>query len=125
MRSKHTTPELALRKSLRDLGINYRLHRRELPGTPDIVVPNGKLAIFVHGCYWHRHAPCVGKRFNAVVSPEWAERFNAVVRNDETVTQELRAIGWNTHVSWECNIQANAYAEARQIERMLSRLKAQ
>lgn len=122
MRSKDTEPELALRKALRSLKLNYRLHRADLPGTPDIVFMRPKLAVFVHGCYWHRHSLCVGRKFSANVSTEWARRFNAVVSRDSKVEEALKEKGWQTMICWECNIAENPLAEATRVEERLARL---
>lgn len=124
MRPKDTGPELELRKALRHLGLRYRLHRRDLPGTPDIVFGPEKLAVFVHGCYWHRHAKCVGSRLRADVSPTWAQRFNGVVSRDELVQRELVKAGWAFLVCWECDIELNPMAEAHRIDKQLARLRA-
>jgi DNA mismatch endonuclease (patch repair protein) len=122
VRSKDTQPELALRKALRSLRLRYRLHRADLPGTPDIVFVGQKLAVFVHGCYWHRHSACVGRRFSADVSPEWAKRFNAVVSRDSKAEAALRGLGWETMVSWECRIKEDPLAEATRVEARLARM---
>lgn len=124
MRPKNTKPELELRRALRDLGLRYRLHRRDLPGTPDIVFGTEKLAVFVHGCYWHRHAKCVGTRLRADISPTWAQRFNAVVSRDELVQKELTQAGWEHLICWECDIKENPMAEAHRIDKRLARLRA-
>lgn len=125
MRSKDTKPELELRRALRSLGLNYRLHRADLPGTPDIVFASQRLALFVHGCYWHRHAACVGKRFSADVSPEWAARFNSVVSRDSKVESALKDLGWASMVSWECKIQENSMAEAGRVEARLAKIRGE
>ena len=122
MRSKNTQPELNLRRALRSLRLRYRLHRADLPGTPDIVFMRQKLAVFVHGCYWHRHSACVGRRFPADVSPEWAKRFNVVVARDSRVEAALTAIGWQSIVCWECQIKENPLAEATRVEARLAKL---
>jgi DNA mismatch endonuclease (patch repair protein) len=125
MRSKDTQPELALRSALRALRLRYRLHRDDLPGTPDIVFIGPKLAVFVHGCYWHRHSACVGRRFSANVSPVWARRFNKVVSRDSQVEAALKALGWHTMVCWECRIQENPLAEATRVEARLARIASE
>lgn len=123
MRSKNTRPELELRRALRALGLRYRIHRRDLPGTPDIAFIGARLAVFVHGCFWHRHSVCVGTRFSANVTPEWARRFNAAVAKDSMVEARLRALGWQSMVAWECRIEKNPLAEATRIEARLAKLK--
>ena len=119
MKSRNTKPEVLIRKSLTELGLNYRLHRRDLPGTPDIVFSKSKLAIFVHGCYWHRHAGCEVGKTNKQVSLEWIERFNGIVKRDIMVKDRFRALNWRVYVAWECNILENPLREAQKIARLL------
>lgn len=104
VRHENTRPELALRKSLTVRGLRYRLHRRELSGTPDIVFVAAKLAIFVHGCFWHRHAACrksTMPRSNIVF---WAEKFEKNIDRDERNYATLESNGWRVHLVWECEI---------------------
>ena len=119
MKSRNTKPELLIRKSLTELGLNYRLHRRDLPGTPDIVFSKSKLAIFVHGCYWHRHAGCEVGKPNKQVSLEWIERFNGIVKRDVMVKEKFRILNWRVYVAWECNILNNPLKEAQTIARLI------
>ena len=119
MKSRNTKPEVLIRKSLTELGLNYRLHRRDLPGTPDIVFSKSKLAIFVHGCYWHRHAGCEVGKTNKQVSLEWIERFNGIVKRDVMVKEKFRILHWRVYVAWECNILENPLREAQKIARLL------
>lgn len=119
MKSRNTKPEVLIRKSLTELGLNYRLHRRDLPGTPDIVFSKSKLAIFVHGCYWHRHAGCAVGKTNKQVSLEWIERFNGIVKRDVMVKEKFRILHWRVYVAWECNILENPLREAQKIARLL------
>jgi DNA mismatch endonuclease, patch repair protein len=124
MKSKDTTPEILLRSQLYALGLRYRLHNKKLPGSPDIVFSGNKLAVFVHGCYWHRHARCVGERFPSVQNQEWAKRHNVQVKRDREVQSKLKAKGWNVYISWECQIKKNALVEAQKVDQVLRKLKA-
>jgi len=102
IRSKDTKPELLVRSLLHRNGFRFRLHRRDLPGTPDIVLPKYKTVIFVHGCFWHRHRGC---RF--AYQPRsnrgfWAMKFRHNVARDRGVRRRLRRLGWHVVVTWEC-----------------------
>src|SRR5262245_3918995 len=97
---KNTSPELRVRKAAHKLGLRFRLHRRDLPGTPDIVFPKWKIALFVHGCYWHRHHGC--RKASPPSSPFWAKKFEANVARDSRVAVQLRKLGWRVVVVWEC-----------------------
>ena len=101
IRGKNTLPERTVRSMLHKLGFRFRLHAR-LPGRPDIVLPRYKLAIMVHGCFWHRHAHC---RF--ATSPKsntsfWQAKFADNVRRDASAIADLRKAGWRTLIVWEC-----------------------
>jgi DNA mismatch endonuclease (patch repair protein) len=102
IRSKNTAPEIAVRSLLHGLGYRFRLHRSDLPGIPDIVLPKLRLAILVHGCFWHRHEKC---RF--AYSPKtredfWQTKFEANVTRDKKVVKELQQMGWRVIIVWEC-----------------------
>ena len=102
IRGKNTQPELALRRSLHALGFRYRLHMKGIPGKPDIVMPKYHAVIFVHGCFWHRHAGC---RYATVpvTRPEfWTAKFDANVARDAAVQSALAQGGWRVGTVWEC-----------------------
>lgn len=102
VRSKDTTPELAVRRLLHSLGYRFRLHRRDLPGVPDIVLPAIRTVIFVHGCFWHRHPKC-RKASNPSTRVEfWKEKFNRNVLRDKECRALLRRANWSVLVVWEC-----------------------
>lgn len=120
---KNTTPEMAVRRALHALGFRFRLHRRDLPGRPDIVLPAYRTCIFVHGCFWHRHEGC---RLTTMPSSNvefWRSKFDANVRRDSAVIQSLQAIGWRCAVVWECETRDRARLE--QLLRMLLREPSQ
>jgi DNA mismatch endonuclease (patch repair protein) len=119
MKSRNTKPEVLIRKSLTELGLSYRLHRRDLPGTPDIVFSKSKLAVFVHGCYWHRHAGCELAKTNRQTSLEWIERFNGIVKKDIIVKEKFSQMNWRVYVAWECQILKNPLREGQNIARIL------
>lgn len=104
IRNKNTKPEVVVRSICHKLGYRFRLHRAELPGSPDIVFPKLKLCIFVHGCFWHRHFGC---RFSTVpkTRPEfWMNKFAKNVERDARVVNALISLGWRVELVWECEI---------------------
>lgn len=102
VRQRGTTPELAVRRTLRALGIGYSLHNNQLPGTPDIVNKREKWAIFVHGCYWHRHPGCKQATMPKTNRQFWERKFVANLERDRRKQDELRMSGYRVLVLWEC-----------------------
>lgn len=102
IRGKHTKPEIRLRKALHAMGFRFRLHDKRLPGRPDIVLPKWKVAIEVHGCFWHRHEGCRYARTPATRQEFWAEKFDTNVARDRRNFEKLQEAGWRTVVVWEC-----------------------
>ena len=100
--SADTAPELAVRKLLHRLGYRFRLHRRDLPGRPDICFPGRKKAIFVHGCFWHRHEGCRRTTTPGTRRSFWTEKFRDNVARDRSNLHDLAALGWSVLVVWEC-----------------------
>lgn len=99
---KGTKPELTVRKLAHSLGYRFRLHRRDLPGSPDLVFPGRKLVLFVHGCFWHRHEGC---RFAYTPKSNvefWQTKFKNNVARDERAERELERLGWRVATLWEC-----------------------
>lgn len=102
IRSRDTAPERWVRSALHLRGYRFRLHVRNLPGTPDIVLPRYRTAVQVHGCFWHRHEGC---RFSYQPRSRvrfWNDKFAATVRRDARTEAELEALGWRVVVVWEC-----------------------
>ena len=102
IKGSNTKPELIVRRIVHSLGFRFRLHRRDLPGTPDIIFSRLKFALFVHGCFWHRHAGCrltTSPRANAEF---WNEKFSRNVKRDKKAARQLRSGGWHVAVVWEC-----------------------
>ena len=102
VRQRNTSPELAVRSCLHRLGYRFRLHCRDLPGTPDIVLPKHRKAIFVHGCFWHRHPGCKRSTTPKTRTQFWMEKFKATVKRDRRNLAALQASGWEPLVIWEC-----------------------
>jgi DNA mismatch endonuclease (patch repair protein) len=99
---KNTTPELLVRRWLHSRGFRFRLHRRDLPGTPDIVLVRYKVAVFVHGCFWHRHSGCKRATTPQVRSAFWKAKFAANLARDRSAQERLHSLGWSPVVVWEC-----------------------
>lgn len=116
---RDTAPELAVRRALHRLGYRFRLHRSDLPGTPDVVLPRHRTIFLIHGCFWHRHRCC---RF--AYSPKsrvgfWEGKFKRNVIRDRKVERELREDGWLVHTIWECETRDPSALEAR-LRKMLT-----
>jgi DNA mismatch endonuclease (patch repair protein) len=101
--SKHTAPELAVRKLLSGMGYRYRLHRRDLPGKPDIVFVSRKKAIFVHGCFWHGHGCRIGKLPKSRIE-FWTDKMKMNRKRDRLNEHALRSAGWRVLTVWQCEI---------------------
>ncbi|WP_275286910.1 very short patch repair endonuclease [Halomonas elongata] len=101
---KHTGPEMALRRYLHRRGFRFRLHRKDLPGTPDLVLPKYRLAIFVHGCYWHRHPGCAYAGMPKSHVDFWKAKFERNIERDWRQRGELIDAGWRTLVVWQCGL---------------------
>lgn len=102
IRSGNTKPEMLVRRTAHALGLRFRLHRRDLPGTPDIVFPATKTALFVHGCFWHRHDNCRYAYTPKSNEAFWSQKFVRNVERDREVVNKLRHAGWRPIVIWEC-----------------------
>ncbi|SDL54722.1 T/G mismatch-specific endonuclease [Franzmannia pantelleriensis] len=102
IRGRDTKPELFLRRYLHSLGYRFRLHRQDLPGSPDLVLPRYRLALFVHGCFWHRHAGCFYTTIPKTRQAFWEEKFHGNVRRDNRAYIDLHHLGWRVLVVWEC-----------------------
>ena len=105
IRSKHTRPEIQVRQILHAMGYRFRLHRRDLPGSPDIVLPRFKALIHVHGCFWHQHAGCRLARLPKARPEYWLPKLARNVERDEKVLAEAETLGWKPLVVWECETQ--------------------
>lgn len=115
---KHTTPELAVRRQLFSMGKRYRLHATHLPGSPDIVLSGIRLAIFVHGCFWHRHQNCRKCTSPKTREEFWRDKFQANIERDRRNIEALHALGWRTAVIWECETRDTTNLSAR-LERLV------
>ncbi len=102
IRSKHTEPELKVRKALTELGWKYRLHLRKLPGEPDIVISKIKAAIFINGCFWHQHKGCKRCTMPKTNIEYWSKKLEGNIQKQRQNIKDLRRLGWKTAVIWEC-----------------------
>lgn len=102
VRSKDTKPEQIVRSLLHRQGFRFRLHRKDLPGHPDIVLPKYATVILVHGCFWHRHEGCSDATTPKSRSEFWKKKFTENIMRDKRTTSALRAKGWRVIVVWEC-----------------------
>ncbi|MDE2433807.1 MAG: DNA mismatch endonuclease Vsr [Burkholderiales bacterium] len=102
IRGKGTKPEILVRKALFAAGYRFRLHRKDLPGTPDIVLPSRRIAIFTHGCFWHQHAGCKLAKTPSTNIDFWTLKLSTNKARDLAALEKLKALGWRTLVVWEC-----------------------
>jgi DNA mismatch endonuclease, patch repair protein len=102
IKSRNTQPELAVRRLVFGLGLRFRIHRRDLPGSPDLVLPRHKCVIFVHGCFWHRHLCKAGQACPATNRVFWDRKFDQNKLRDRKVKSALSAAGWRVLTVWEC-----------------------
>jgi DNA mismatch endonuclease (patch repair protein) len=104
IRSRDTKPEFLVRSLLHRAGLRYSLKRKELPGRPDIVLPKYKIAVFVHGCFWHRHKGCPVATNPKTRKAFWQEKFKGNVTRDRRTRKLLEKLGWKVLVVWECDV---------------------
>jgi len=104
IRGKDTKPEIAVRSLLHLMGYRFRLHRKDLPGKPDIVLPKYNTLIFVHGCFWHRHKGCKYAYMPKSRIEFWKDKFEGTIKRDKQHQKQLNKMGWKVHVIWECEI---------------------
>jgi len=119
IRGKDTGPEVTLRRAMHARGFRYRLHARSMPGRPDLVFPRYRAAVFVHGCFWHRHEGCRYATSPATRPEFWAEKFATNVTRDRNNEERLRALGWRVAVVWECGLKRSADEMAEQLSSWL------
>jgi DNA mismatch endonuclease (patch repair protein) len=105
IRAKNTHPELRVRRAVHALVFRFRLHRTDLPGTPDLVLPRLRKVIFVHGCFWHQHGGCRLARIPKKRLDYWLPKFERNKLRDSQVSDLLCSLGWEVLVVWECQTQ--------------------
>jgi DNA mismatch endonuclease (patch repair protein) len=119
VKGRDTTPELTVRRALTRLGARYRLHRADLPGKPDIVMPGRRLALFVHGCFWHGHDCARGARVPKANRDYWVGKVSRNRARDEASRQALAALGWRVETLWECDLK-DAAALSQRLQALLA-----
>lgn len=113
IRAKDTKPEVTVRSSLHRKGYRFRLHRKDLPGIPDIVLPRYRTIILVHGCFWHRHSGCKYAYNPKSKIQFWQEKFEKNARRDQEVYKSLSDMGWHVYIIWECETKKVELLEKR------------
>lgn len=123
IRGRDTAPEIALRRALHAEGLRFRVHRHDLPGRPDIVLPRFRAVVFVHGCFWHRHAGCSIATTPKSNTSFWVEKFDKNVARDLFNAAHLTALGWDVITVWECELKSSdkARAVAQRLSKYLAR----
>lgn len=102
VKSRDTKPEKLVRRLLHALGYRFRLHRKDLPGKPDITLPKHKKVVFVHGCFWHGHDGCPRATRPTSNIEFWNKKIDSNLRRDSAAQKELNALGWNYFIVWQC-----------------------
>lgn len=113
IRSRNTAPELAVRRIAHRMGLRFRLHRNDLPGRPDLVFPKHRMAVFVHGCFWHRHEGCRHASMPKSRTVFWTRKFAANVERDARQQAALSTLGWRVLVIWQCETTDEVAVERR------------
>lgn len=117
IRSKDTKPEKFVRSLFHSLGYRFRLHRKDLPGKPDLVFPKYRAVIFVHGCFWHFHEGCRDGRYPSSNSEFWKNKLDKTRERDKRAIKQLEADGWKVLVVWECETE-------KDIELLIDKLRS-
>lgn len=120
VKGRDTRPEKAVRKIAHALGFRFRLHRRDLPGTPDLVFPNRKAVIFVHGCFWHQHPECRRATTPATRPEFWQSKLARNVARDQEAIASLNEHGWRVLIIWQCETRSPVFIQ-NAIEQFLGR----
>lgn len=108
IRKRDTRPEILVRQALHRAGLRFRLHRSDLPGCPDVVLPGRRLAVLIHGCFWHQHPGCRLARRPAGNQAYWLPKLERNVARDRASRAELERLGWNVMIVWECETRDGA-----------------
>ncbi|MFC4257411.1 very short patch repair endonuclease [Marinobacter lacisalsi] len=104
VRHKNTKPEMVVRRLVHGMGYRFRLHAKDLPGSPDLVFRSRRSVIFVHGCFWHRHSGCRLARLPKSRTTFWSQKLEENQQRDRRNQEELRELGWSVLVVWECEL---------------------
>jgi DNA mismatch endonuclease (patch repair protein) len=115
--SRNTAPEMVVRRFLHSAGLRYRIHDRSLPGTPDLVFPSRRIALFVHGCFWHQHSSCKAADRPKSRPDYWNRKLDGNIARDKARQQALCALGWKAIVIWEC--ETSNWEKIMQLEQLI------
>ena len=121
IKGKDTKIEVEVRKYLFSKGYRFRKNDKRYPGKPDIVLPKYHVAIFVHGCFWHRHEGCKDATTPKTRTEFWLEKFDKNVKNDQIKQEKLRELGWKVIVIWECELQRSFQETMDKVEKEMTR----
>ena len=116
VKSKNTSCEMRVRRAIHRAGFRFRLHRKDIPGKPDLLLPRYRMAVFVHGCFWHWHG-CKRSRMPSSNVEYWTSKIDRNVTRDQMNRRNLEALGWESVIIWECNLEPMTNAL---IERLVS-----
>ena len=119
IRSKDTKPERLLRSALHKHGYRFRIHRKDLPGKPDIVLPRYNAIIYVHGCFWHYHKECSEGRIPNTNSKFWRDKLKNNVEKDKNNQKACEKLGWKVLIIWECEIEKHLMKVVKKIDKLL------
>ncbi|WP_368644646.1 very short patch repair endonuclease [Castellaniella ginsengisoli] len=119
VRSRDTQPEMKVRRIAHALGLRFRLHRKDLAGSPDLIFPKHKVAVFVHGCFWHQHPGCSRATMPKSRTDFWSQKLEKNVERDRRAIGDLESRGWQVEVFWECETKKSDLLEER-IRRIFS-----
>jgi DNA mismatch endonuclease (patch repair protein) len=122
IRGRDTKPEMLVRKYLHARGMRFRIHRRDLPGKPDLILPRWNVVVFVHGCFWHGHQQCRYFRLPATRADFWRAKIFGNSARDDRAEAKLRTIGWRVFVIWECAIRDDT---AKALEVLFNEIQGQ
>ncbi|HBU14820.1 MAG TPA: very short patch repair endonuclease [Gemmobacter sp.] len=120
IRGRDTQPELLLRRAMHARGFRFRLHRKDLPGSPDLVFPRYRVVVFVHGCFWHRHEGCRYTTTPKTRIDFWQAKFEANLARDQKVEEALACAGWRIAIVWECALRHDAGRIASELAEWMS-----
>ena len=121
IRSKDTTPELSLRRLVHRMGYRFRLHKRDLPGKPDLVFPGKKKLVFLHGCFWHQHQECREGRVPGTWLEYWEPKLARNKERDALTGAALKSLGWDVLTLWECELEKDPAEVSKTLRRFLGR----
>lgn len=116
IRARDTKPELLVRSYIHRQGLRFRVHRRDLPGTPDLVFPRHKAVVFIHGCFWHHHG-CSNSVWPKVRRDFWRAKITSNIERDEKTELKLKALGWRVFTVWECE------TDEKRLSRLVHRIR--